>query len=152
MWKQISTIGAITAALAAAPALAQQSPDGSSKSPMAQEKPETGQPQSGQSAAPKTDQGAEADKGAQADKSMRTGELAGQSVYSSDGEELGEVAKVNKGPDGDIENIHVDIGSFLGMGGKTVKIGPEQFTQANGRIELSLTAEEAEALPEVKAE
>lgn len=169
MWKYLSTAGVLAAALAAGPALAQQSPDEKSKSPMTEEQsqtgqqqsqtgqqqPQTGQQQPGQGAGGQAGQGAEQsgqDAAPKADKSAQAGDLAGQSVYSADGKELGEVTEVNTSSDGSIESIHVDIGTFLGIGGRTVEVSADQFTQANGRIELSLDAKEAEALPEVKAE
>ena len=127
MWKRLTAIGAFAAAISAAPAFAQQTPADPAKPPA-----QTEQPQAGESG--------------------QTADLAGSIVMSADGKELGTVAKVNQSADGNIDSIHVEMGSTLGIGGKTVQVYPDQFTETENGIELSLTAEAAEALPEVKAE
>jgi sporulation protein YlmC with PRC-barrel domain len=141
MWKQLSTTGALAAILLAGPALAQQPSSETTEPPAATE-----QSPADQNAEPAKDAASTADKSAQA------GDLAGQSVYSADGKELGEVTEVNTSSDGSIESIHVNTGAFLGMGGRTVEVSADQFTQNEDRIELTLNAEEVEALPEVKVE
>lgn len=119
MWKKLSVIAALATGLAAAPALAQQQSGGASGS--------------GQ---------------AQATQSAKASELKGQAVYSSDGEKVGEVAEVNEGSGGNVDSIHVDVGEFLGIGSKTVKVRSGQFTQSSDRVELTMEASEVESLPE----
>ena len=48
--------------------------------------------------------------------------LRGRPVLSSDGKELGQVVEVNKGPDGKIHSIQVDLGRWPGLGSKVVTI------------------------------
>ena len=127
MLKRLTAIGAFAAAISAAPAFAQQTPADPANPPAQTEQPQAGE--SGQSA-----------------------DLAGSTVMSADGKELGTVAKVNQSADGNIDSIHVEMGSTLGIGGKTVQVYPDQFTETENGIELSLTAEASEALPEVNAE
>lgn len=141
MWKQFSTIGALAAILAVAPALAQEPASETSEPATAMEQsPADQDAKPAASAAPETD------------KVALTDDLLGKAVWSSDGEELGEVTKVNEGSDMTPQSIHFDIGTFLGMGGKTVEVGAEQFSQNDDRIELTMNAEEAEALSAVKTE
>ena len=135
MWKQLVTIGAFAVALAATPALAQQEP---SQDPM--QPPAASEPPAESGAAPGAEQAAP------------MGDLTGLDVYSSDGQKIGTVVKANLDADGKAESLHVDIGGFLGIGQKTVEISAEEFTEADGRIELTLTADAASDLPEVQAE
>lgn len=84
------------------------------------------------------------------DKKMETTVKLGQAVWSSNNKELGEVLKVNLDANGQVESIHFDIGSFLGIGGKIVMSEAANFSLNNDRIELKIDAEAAKALPEVK--
>jgi sporulation protein YlmC with PRC-barrel domain len=124
MWKKLSVIAALAAGLAAGPALAQQQSGGTTDKPSA----------SSQKQSKQTMQSAK--------------ELKGQAVYSSDGEKVGEVTEVKEGSGGNVESIHVDVGEFLGIGAKTVKIRSGQFSHNNNRVELTMQASEVESLPE----
>jgi hypothetical protein len=143
MLKKLSTIGALAAILAVTPALAQapaQAPAGGGSEPassMAQPSPATPGERASTSAAPK------------ADRASLTNELMGKSVWSSDDQELGPVTKINRDADVSRESIEFDIGTFLGMGGKTVEVMSSQFTLNGDRIDLAMTAEEVDALSAV---
>jgi hypothetical protein len=71
-------------------------------------------------------------------------------VFSSDGKELGEVAAFKRAADNTVLEMHADIGGFLGFGRARVGLTPAQFKLQNDRVILSLTAEQAKALPKVK--
>lgn len=58
------------------------------------------------------------------------------------------MAEVNEGSGGNVDSIHVDVGEFLGIGSKTVKVRSGQFTQSSDRVELTMEASEVESLPE----
>lgn len=73
----------------------------------------------------------------------------GWPIYSSDGKNLGSVTSVVRGTDGNIASVRSDIGTFLGLGGKTVEFQAGQFSAAQDRLNLSLSADQAKALPEV---
>lgn len=77
--------------------------------------------------------------------------LTGKPVWSSDRKELGTISRVNIGLNGEVEIINVRVGTIFGFGGKTVMIKAAEFSQNNDRIELILSAEDAKALPEIKA-
>ena len=64
-------------------------------------------------------------------------------VYSSDGKHVGEISAVS----GDM--VYADIGGFLGLGETRVLLNPQaDIAQvADDRIDLTLTAEQAEKLP-----
>jgi PRC-barrel domain len=71
-------------------------------------------------------------------------------VFSTDGKELGEVAAFKRGIDNTILEMHADIGGLLGMGETRVSVPPAQFKLQNDRVVLTLTEEQAKALPKVK--
>lgn len=129
MWIKRTILGALATVLCAIPALSGQTPIIEQKQP---------------SPAPVTEQ-------PQADRTATMGDLVNMDVWSADGDKLGTVSKVNLGADGKVKSIHVEIGAFLGIGSRMVRVRAEQFINKDKRLELALTAEEAEALPEVEA-
>jgi PRC-barrel domain len=74
--------------------------------------------------------------------------LRGRSVTSSDGKELGQVVEVNKGPDGKIHSIQVDVGRWLGLGSKTVTINADKFEHLADQVRLRLRGEEVQSMPD----
>ena len=70
-------------------------------------------------------------------------------VFSSDGKELGEVAAFKRAADNTVLEMHADIGGLLGMGETRVSVTPVQFKLQNDRVVLTLTEQQAKALPKV---
>jgi hypothetical protein len=70
-------------------------------------------------------------------------------VFSSDGKELGEVAAFKRAADNTVLEMHADIGGLLGMGETRVSVTPAQFKLQNDRVVLTLTEQQAKALPKV---
>jgi hypothetical protein len=71
-------------------------------------------------------------------------------VFSSDGKEIGEVAAFKRAADDTVLEMHADIGGLLGMGETRVSVAPAQFKLQTDRVVLTLTEEQAKALPKVK--
>ena len=71
----------------------------------------------------------------------------GKPVYSSDGTKLGSIAAFALAANNTVSEIHADIGGFLGLGETRNKLVPAQFKLGTDRIDLTLTAAEAKALP-----
>src|SRR6516162_6934214 len=74
--------------------------------------------------------------------------LRGRTVQSSDGKELGQVVEVNKGPDGKIQSIQLELGRWLGLGSKAVTITSDKFEQLADRIKLRLRGEDVQSMPD----
>src|SRR5262249_30559015 len=74
--------------------------------------------------------------------------VRGRPVVSSDGKELGQVVEVNRGPDGRIHSIQVDVGRWLGLGSKVVTINAGKFEQLADRIRLHFRGEEVQSMPD----
>lgn len=75
--------------------------------------------------------------------------LKGMPAFSSDGQSLGDVVEVIRGPDGKVEALHVEVGGFLGIGDRTVKIDADAFEELSDRIKLKIKGDDVRSLPEV---
>jgi hypothetical protein len=71
-------------------------------------------------------------------------------VYSSDGQNVGEVAAFARDGSGKVTEMHADIGGFLGYGQTRVRVMPSQFQLTDDRAVLSITAEQTKTLPKVQ--
>jgi hypothetical protein len=73
----------------------------------------------------------------------------GKPVYSSDNTKIGEVAAFARGTDNTVNELHADIGGFLGMGETRIRVMPAQFKLQDDRVVLNQTAAQAKLLPTV---
>jgi len=76
------------------------------------------------------------------------GSLRGVPAYSSDGKNLGNVVDIVRGPDGKVQSVKVEVGRFLGVGGRVVTINANTIEQLADRINLRLTGDAVRSLPE----
>ena len=74
----------------------------------------------------------------------------GKRIHSVDGADIGEVAAMKAGPNGNIQYFHADIGGFLGFGETSVQVTPDQLEMRKDKLYLSMTKEEAKQLPPVE--
>jgi len=74
----------------------------------------------------------------------------GLPVTSSEGTDLGQVVEITKGPDGSIQSIEIAVERPLGMGPRTVTIGPDKFEQIGDHVRLLMGRDEVRGLPETK--
>jgi hypothetical protein len=134
MWKEIAAATALSTALAITPAIAQQTQEGQmgteQETQQMQGQQETQQMQGQQP----TPQG--------------QAQYQGWPVFSSDGEKIGEVVEVMPGDAGQEQKLIVQSEGFLGIGAKRMEVQGNQYQAAQNRIELQMTAEEAQDLPE----
>lgn len=78
--------------------------------------------------------------------SLSPKDLQGFDVFGSEGQQLGKVAKVNVAPDGKVKDVEVQSGGFLGFFKTTYIVPAEKLGKKAGRIELSMTSEQAKQL------
>jgi sporulation protein YlmC with PRC-barrel domain len=76
--------------------------------------------------------------------------LIRMAVISSDGSKVGTVQSVSTGPDGAVKSLHIRTGGFLGFGARLVAIPEGRFTRNGDNVQLGMTADEVNKLPEVK--
>ncbi len=74
--------------------------------------------------------------------------LRGTPVYSSDDKNLGKVVDVERGPDGKIQSIQVQVGRFLGLGSRVVTIKGDALEQLADGIRLRMKGDQVHSLPE----
>jgi hypothetical protein len=76
-------------------------------------------------------------------------ELRGRELVDATGESVGTIQDVLVSERGEVVQVMVDVGTFLGVGGRTVAIDPFYLTveEGDGSLVVGLTREEIEALP-----
>lgn len=125
-----------SASSSAPPPASVDSPAGGMKTPSIERSPSIEKaPGARESAAPPNGGGA----GANA--------LIGLPVVTTDGQKIGDVAKVATDASGKVRELELKVGGFLGLGGKSVKV-PGDKVNASGKkqVVLLMTAEQAKLL------
>ncbi|UIJ71491.1 PRC-barrel domain-containing protein [Aurantimonas sp. HBX-1] len=79
---------------------------------------------------------------------LMTGQVKDLQVIGADDEEIGEVNAVLGDQNGQPQAISVEIGGFLGFGGKTVILMLTDVRLDLGRLRTALTKDEIENLPD----
>jgi sporulation protein YlmC with PRC-barrel domain len=73
-------------------------------------------------------------------------DLEGLDVFGSEGQQLGKVTKVNMSTDGKVKDVEVQTQGFLGFFRTTYVVPVEKLSKKAGRIDLSMTTEQAKVL------
>ena len=77
-------------------------------------------------------------------------EWIGRPVYSSDNKKLGEIAALQRGPDGTVSALNADMGGFLGFGETRVRISADQIKEVkDDSLVVTLSEAEAKDLPAI---
>jgi hypothetical protein len=89
---------------------------------------------------------------AQAQGEQALGHLRGLPAFSSDGKNLGQVVQVERGPDGKIQSVQIQVGRLLGLGEKTVTIDGAKIEQLADRIRVMMNSDQIRTLPDTKGQ
>src|SRR5271170_3339266 len=73
---------------------------------------------------------------------IRASQMIGSSVYSVQNVDIGKVQDVILDRDGRVASVVVDVGTFLGMGGKNVAVRLSDIKSDNNRLTLDMTKEQ----------
>ncbi|SPJ25137.1 PRC-barrel domain-containing protein [Palleronia abyssalis] len=89
----------------------------------------------------------------QGENSMLAGDMMGATVFSADGESVGDIADLIITMDGTVEGVVIGVGGFLGIGQKSVAIEMSQLQvmeneDGTPRLTTDATREDLEAAPE----
>jgi sporulation protein YlmC with PRC-barrel domain len=84
-------------------------------------------------------------RGIQPDE-MRASKVIGSAVYDMQNRKIGSVADVILNKDGKVDAVVVDVGSFLGMGGKRIAVAPSELKTDNNRLTLDRTKEQLQQM------
>lgn len=79
---------------------------------------------------------------------LRAGEIIGSTVYDNQNRDIGIVKDVLLDPDGKVNAVVLDVGAFLGMGGKYVTVSLRDFKTDHDRLTLDRTKEQLQQAPE----
>ena len=77
---------------------------------------------------------------------IRASKMIGSAVYDVQNRNSGKVADVILNKDGKVDAVVVDVGSFLGMGGKDVAVLPSDIKSDNNRLTLDRTKEQLQQM------
>jgi hypothetical protein len=89
---------------------------------------------------------------AQAQGDQGLGRLRGLPAFSSDGKDLGQIVKVERGPDGKIQSVQIQVGRLLGLGEKTVTIDGNKIEQLADRVRVMMNSDQIRTLPDTKGQ
>ncbi len=73
---------------------------------------------------------------------IRASKMIGSSVYSIQNVDVGTVQDVILDRDGRVASVVVDVGTFLGMGGKDVAVRLSDIKSDNNRLTLNMTKDQ----------
>jgi len=73
---------------------------------------------------------------------IRASKIIGSSVYDVQNRDIGKVQDVILDRDGRVAAVVVDVGTFLGMGGKDVAVQLSDIKSDNNRLTLDITKEQ----------
>jgi len=86
---------------------------------------------------------------------IRATQMDGSTVYDAQNQKVGDVKDIILDRDGKVAAVVLDVGAFLGIGGKNVAIGMSdlKITQDDNnkpRFTVDMTKDQLKALPEVR--
>lgn len=120
------------------------SPPGSdTKDPATQNQPSTRDPAASGSPAspPAAKPNAGAPNGAQ-----KSSELVGREVVDKAGQVVGSISKVDTLPSGEIRNVEISTGGFLGFGAKTMRVPGDKIERTGQQLVLNLPPEQIKTM------
>jgi sporulation protein YlmC with PRC-barrel domain len=87
----------------------------------------------------------------QADQ-IRASKMIGSSVYDVQNRNIGKVRDLVLDRDGKVAAVVIDVGTFLGMGGKTVAVKVSDLKTDNNRLTLDRTKEQLQQMANYRLE
>jgi len=77
---------------------------------------------------------------------IRASKMIGSAVYDVQNRKIGSVDDVILNKEGKVDAVVIDVGSFLGMGGKNVAVLPSDIKTDNNRLTLDRTKEQLQQM------
>jgi sporulation protein YlmC with PRC-barrel domain len=77
---------------------------------------------------------------------IRASKMIGSAVYDVQNRKIGSVDDVILNKNGKVDAVVIDVGSFLGMGGKDVAVLPSDLKTDNNRLTLDRTKEQLQQM------
>ena len=79
---------------------------------------------------------------------LRAAKIIGSTVYDRQNQDVGSVKDVLLDHGGKVQSVVLDVGAFLGMGGKYVTVSLSDLKTDNNRLTLDQTKDQLKAAPE----
>src|SRR6185369_8643617 len=83
---------------------------------------------------------------------MRASKILGSTVYDVQNRDIGNVKDLILGKDGKVDKVVLDVGSFLGMGGKYVAVPLSDIKTDHNRLTLDRSKEQLQQMTEYRLE
>jgi sporulation protein YlmC with PRC-barrel domain len=83
---------------------------------------------------------------------MRASKIIGSTVYDVQNQDIGSVKDLILGKDGKVDKVVLDVGSFLGMGGKYVAVPLSDVKTDNNRLTLDRSKDQLKQMAEYNLE
>jgi sporulation protein YlmC with PRC-barrel domain len=83
---------------------------------------------------------------------MRGSKIIGSTVYDVQNRNIGSVKDLIIGKDGKVDKMVLDVGSFLGMGGKYVAVSLSDIKTDHNRLTLDRSKEQLQQMAEFRLE
>jgi sporulation protein YlmC with PRC-barrel domain len=83
---------------------------------------------------------------------MRASKLIGSTVYDVQNRDIGHVKDLIIGKDGKVDKVVLDVGSFLGIGGKYVAVPISDIKTDHNRLTLDRSKEQLQQMAEYRLE
>src|SRR6516162_4270921 len=77
---------------------------------------------------------------------VRASKMMGSAVYDRQNQDIGKVSDIILNKDGKVDAVVVDVGSFLGMGGKYVAVPLTDIKTDNNRLTLDRSKEQLQQM------
>lgn len=78
---------------------------------------------------------------------LRAGELIGSTVYDVQNQNIGSVRDIVLDHNGKVSAVVIDVGAFLGVGGKNVAVALNDLKTTNDRLTLSQSKSQLQSAP-----
>ena len=78
---------------------------------------------------------------------LRASKVIGSSIYDRNNEKIGSVQDIILGTGGKVDSVVVDVGTFLGMGGKDVAVKMDEIKTDHDRLTLEMSKDQLKQAP-----
>jgi sporulation protein YlmC with PRC-barrel domain len=78
---------------------------------------------------------------------LRASKIIGSSVYDRDNQKIGSVQDIILGTGGKVDSVVVDVGTFLGMGGKNVALSMSDIKTDHDRLTIDKSKTQLQQAP-----
>jgi sporulation protein YlmC with PRC-barrel domain len=78
---------------------------------------------------------------------LRASKIIGSAVYDRNNEKIGSVQDIILGTGGKVDSVIVDVGTFLGIGGKNVAVQMNEIKTDHDRLTLGMSKNQLQSAP-----